>query len=773
MINKEGQEAFIHKWGSYSIEQYLTSVGLSRGAIGYIGLMLNMERNLHMALTESIADMTLINDDTEFVHILSGNDRLTNALRDECLTIPDSRCTITYDSRITSVELSNKVPHDVGMEYVSSESSTPIPTRRYDSVIVATTASAAERIQFHNRDLFRDTYRAFRQVHYDCASKIALFFNKTWWTKEQITGGRSTTDLPIRFVYYHNFNPMDNRSRNDDRGGVIIGSYTWSQDSIRWQTLSDDIAFQRVLDDLNTFHQTDSRPYFIGGKTQHWCNDVHTRGAFVFFTPYQEFYVKDTLKRSVGNVHFIGEHTSSAHGWIEGSILSALRAALVIQEEYFDVVIVGGGPVGLATAINLANRNASLRIVVVEQSHVGNSEGSSGSSDTRQFRQMYNEQYLGELAIMATYFWKQLEFDAELTKGTLLNTDEGYLFFGDQEMDVTTEGDLRELERSCRTLSIDCQLMNSTDLRRRYPAFRVPSGHMGIFHPDGGYVNVTALMRTLEKLAKEKNILVRTDEAFLGLDQSVPDTASYVRLFTDRGSLNASKVIFAPGPYARNVSEKLGFILNTTLWELPTIYFQLRRNDVNVPTWFAFGGDKQSLYYGFSLESTDRPGYMKISPDFISDMDHPLIYPNERKYIPDQQLINRTIDWVRENVQIADPESYQVAPRTCLATFLSDNGFLIDYLPNRTRYHEKLIMYAAGWGMKFVPLWADMLAELVLHPNASKYAKYMPHFSFALPNRWAMYETSSNNILNSPLAMKLLILLAIVCIITAIIAVIL
>lgn len=737
MINTKGQNAFHQKWGSYSVGQYLYSTNMSRGAMDYIGLMLNVETNLHTALTESIADMTIIKDDTMFYHIVGGNDLLTDKLKDECLRIPDGRCKIFYDSRIVTVELNEQQPYDVRMEFVTNSSLTSNSTDPYESVIVATTATAAETIQFKNRDRFIATYRALRQVHYDCASKIALFFNESWWiTKQTIRGGRSTTDLPIRFTYYHNFN------LNDTGGAALIGSYTWSQDSILWQSLSDEVALKLAVDNLDTLHKDiDIRPYYCDGTTKHWCDDLYAHGAFALFTPDQELHIKHGLRQSVGNVHFIGEHTSTAHGWIEGSILSALRIALIIQEEYFDVAIIGSGPIGLATAINLASRNSSLRIIVIDQSYIGNSEGSSGSSDTRQFRQMYDEQYLAELAHMSVQFWKDLETNASLPEGSLLNTDQGYLFFGDPDEGETTEGDLKNIEQNCIKLSMDCLMLNGTDLQRRFPFFHVPPSYQGVFHQNSGYINVTALMNALQQLANKKNIMIRTGETFLGLDQSIAESASYVRLFTDRGSLNATKVIFAPGPFARNVSEKLGFILHMTIWELPVLYFQLRITNSTIPTWFAFGGDKQSLYYGFSKESSDRPGYVKISPDFITDMSNPLIYPNQRKNVVDPQLIQRTKDWVSLHVQMVDSESYQNAPSTCLATFLPDNGFLIDYLPSRIRYHDKLIMYAAGWGMKFVPLWADVLAEITLDPNSPKYVKYMAKFSFDIDGRYSYNNT--------------------------------
>ncbi|CAF2090801.1 unnamed protein product [Rotaria magnacalcarata] len=667
-----------------------------------------------------------------------GNDRLTEALIKDCLSIPEGRCNISYDSKIVTVDLNDRRPNDIGMEYVTSNSMLPKPTDRYHTVIVSTTATAARLIEFKNPDFFKDKYRALRQVHYDCASKVSLFFKKAWWLDLGIDGGRSTTDLLARFAYFQNFNG------SYVGGAAIIGSYTWSQDAIVWQSLSDNVSINTVLSNLNSIYSTPNVPSFSdGGKVKHWCDDPWSHGAFVLFTPYQELHLKRSLRDPVGSIYFIGEHTSSAHAWIEGGILSALEAALKIQEEYFDVAIVGGGPIGLATAINLAKRNGTLKIVVIEQNELGNSEGSSGSSDTRQFRQMYSERYLAELAIKATEFWKQLEVDANLKNGTLLNTDDGYLFFGDPGTGGTTEGDINNIEIMCRALSMGCEFLNSSDLDHRYPFFSRKPTYKGIFHPKSGYINVTALLHALKDLAVQKNITIRTNEAFLELDPTVSEKENHVRLFTNRGSLNASKVVFATGPFSREVSESLGFILNMTIWELPTLYFPLKSTNETIPTWFVFGGDKQSLYYGFSLKSSDRPGYVKISPDFIQDFSKPLLYPKDRKNTTDPWLIQKTIDWVANNIPSVDHFSYQIGNFTCLATFLSDDGFIISYLPKEIRYHDKLIMYAGGWGMKFVPLWADIISDLVSNPESTKYAPYLPELSFNVSHRWSPINNST------------------------------
>jgi monoamine oxidase len=52
------------------------------------------------------------------------------------------------------------------------------------------------------------------------------------------------------------------------------------------------------------------------GITKHWCQDQYTQGGtFTQYTPHQETKLKGLLSTSVDNVHFTGEHISSAHAW--------------------------------------------------------------------------------------------------------------------------------------------------------------------------------------------------------------------------------------------------------------------------------------------------------------------------------------------------------------------------------------------------------------------------------------------------------------------------
>jgi hypothetical protein len=101
-----------------------------------------------------------------------------------------------------------------------------------------------------------------------------------------------------------------------------------------------------------------------------------------------------------------------------------------------------------------------------------------------------------------------------------------------------------------------------------------------------------------------------------------------------------------------------------------------------------------------------------------------------------QYFISQTQQWININVPSLDPNNYTIGPQTCLATFVPDNGFIIDYLPTGVKYRDKLMMCASGWGMKFAPLFADILVNMIMDTiPTSPYAKYMPQFSFDIKDR--------------------------------------
>ena len=317
----------ITKYDKYSIEAFfLEQANMSRGAIDFISVIYNVD--MSTSLIEMVRSTLILTLTPEYHQIDGGFDLLTEALERGCNEIPGGRCSIHTGIPVKEVHYVEdpKNPRHSSVRLVIGANSTSIV---FDSVIISTTARAASLMTFEPRALFVEKYRAMRQLHYDCATKIAHSFSRAFWQEENIHGGSSITDLPIRFVFYNNFNTTA-KSVND--GGFILTSYAWASDSLLWTALSNEEACEKSLKDLVQLHnRSEIAAWNIGCEVKNWCVDPYAIGAYALFTANQETHLQNALSKSVKNkVHFIGEHISDFHRWVEGAMQSSLR--LLLQE---------------------------------------------------------------------------------------------------------------------------------------------------------------------------------------------------------------------------------------------------------------------------------------------------------------------------------------------------------------------------------------------------------------------------------------------------------
>lgn len=191
-----------------------------------------------------------------------------------------------------------------------------------DFVLVTTTAKAALFIDF-DPPLSIKKMDALRSVHYDSSTKVLLIFKNRFWEDDGIRGGKSITDGPSRFIYYPSHSFPKNRTI-----GVLLASYTWSDNSLLFLGPNDEDLKELALRDLEKIHGKKVRDLCTGVIVKKWSLDPYSLGAFALFTPYQHLEYAAELFKSEGKVHFAGEHTAFPHGWIETSMKSAIRAAI-------------------------------------------------------------------------------------------------------------------------------------------------------------------------------------------------------------------------------------------------------------------------------------------------------------------------------------------------------------------------------------------------------------------------------------------------------------
>lgn len=170
----------------------------------------------------------------------------------------------------------------------------------------------------------RAKQRAIRQLHYDAAAKIFFQCRRRFWEEDDgIFGGGTITDLPIRNLYY------PDHGRETGRG-VLLASYTWSEDAQRWGSLSPADRIEQALENVALIHPQVLEE-FEAGASWMWHDDEFAGGAFALFDPGQQTLLHDSIVAPEGRIHFAGEHTSLCHAWIQGAIESGLRAAYEIS----------------------------------------------------------------------------------------------------------------------------------------------------------------------------------------------------------------------------------------------------------------------------------------------------------------------------------------------------------------------------------------------------------------------------------------------------------
>ncbi|MER5891126.1 FAD-dependent oxidoreductase, partial [Streptomyces sp. NPDC001941] len=166
----------------------------------------------------------------------------------------------------------------------------------------------------HISDGQRTYYAAYRWVERDQPEASRTF------------GGGSKADNTNRFMF-HPSHPVPG-----SRGGVVLASYSWTDDAVRWDCMDDDDRYPRALRGLQEVYGQRIEVFYTGaGQTQSWLRDPYAYGEASVLLPGQHTELFPDLGTPHGPLHFAGDHTSLKPAWIEGALESAVRVALEVN----------------------------------------------------------------------------------------------------------------------------------------------------------------------------------------------------------------------------------------------------------------------------------------------------------------------------------------------------------------------------------------------------------------------------------------------------------
>jgi monoamine oxidase len=303
-------ESLVAEFDQYSTREFLEKCGWSEGAIEMFGLLADQEALMNSSFLELFREEAG-NNYINMVQIAGGMDRLPNAF------LPELRRHIRFGARLTALSQSASgvtayYTTPAGQFQASGDYAlvtVPFPVLRHVEIL---------------QPFSRAKQRAIRQLHYDASAKIWFQCRRRFWEDDEgIFGGGTATDLPIRVVYY------PDHGRETGRG-VILASYTWSEDAQRWGSLDPKSRLMEALDDLAEIHPQ-VREEFECGASKMWHDDEYAGGAFALFDPGQQSLLYRDIIAPEGRIYFAGEHASLYHAWIQGAIESGLREAAAIH----------------------------------------------------------------------------------------------------------------------------------------------------------------------------------------------------------------------------------------------------------------------------------------------------------------------------------------------------------------------------------------------------------------------------------------------------------
>ncbi|MBI4067362.1 N-methyl-L-tryptophan oxidase [Candidatus Gottesmanbacteria bacterium] len=373
------------------------------------------------------------------------------------------------------------------------------------------------------------------------------------------------------------------------------------------------------------------------------------------------------------------------------------------MQKSFETIVIGLGAMGSAAIYQLAKRGN--KVLGIDQYAPPHQFGSSGG-ETRVTRQAIGEgeEYV-PLVLRSYEIWDEIE----KATGTKLLTITGWLFLTSMEHSKYYGSSFfGQTVAVAEKYDIPHTLLDSKEISKRFPQFKLKGNEKGYFEPAGGYLKAELCIEAQLRLAKSHGAKFSFDEKVIGFHIT---TNNKVVVKTTRNECMAEKVIISSGPW-------LSALLDDKLARYFTVYRQVLfwfdiENSIseyetpNFPVWFwGVGMDEEDAMYGFPAIDGPYGGIKIASEEYIKPVNPDTV---SRK-VTRGEIENMYKSRIEPYFQGINKKCLKAI--SCLYTVSPDGKFVIDFHPD---YPGVIIASpCSGHGFKHSPAIGEILTELVI-----------------------------------------------------------
>ena len=126
---------------------------------------------------------------------------------------------------------------------------------------------------------------------------------------------------------------------------------------------------------------------------------------------------------------------------------------------------------------------------------------------------------------------------------------------------------MKSTRKICEKVGINFEILDSREVKSRFPAYNVDEDHYGIYQPETGILNATKSVETIQKLAAKNGTTFIQNQKVL----KIKPIKDKVRIITEQNEYHAKSVVIAAGSWINQALQSINLKLKLKIWNIQLV----------------------------------------------------------------------------------------------------------------------------------------------------------------------------------------------------------